>query len=119
MPKVHSPNCIKLIITDANNCSASSCATVSAPSGINHTTTFNYSLYPNPASSTFTIQSEHFKGNFIRIYAIDGSLKLEQKISSDKEVISVSELPQGVYSYKISTVDPSSDSIKGTLLIVR
>lgn len=104
-------------VTDANGCSATSCALVSAPSGVNDVVKINYSLYPNPASSFITLQSDELKGAMFRLYATDGSLKAEHVIATTKETIGLSELPQGVYTYKISA--KGLETAKGTLLIVR
>lgn len=105
-------------VTDANACSAVACAAVSAPNGIGSVKGVSYSIYPNPASSVITLQSDELKGATLRIYGTDGALKAEHILSANKEIINVSGLPQGVYTYHIFSIE-KSEPVTGSILISR
>jgi hypothetical protein len=103
-------------VTDANACTAAACATVSAPSGIITVNGLSHTLYPNPASSVITLQSEELKGATLRIFGTDGALKAEHILSANKENINLSELPQGVYTYFI--VDQHKNSFISVRFVI-
>ncbi len=75
-----------------------------------------YNVYPNPASNFITIGTE-FTGNadFI-IYNPEGKKLLKVKLSSNKVVIPISNLNNGVYIFRIIN---NSDSFTGKLIINR
>lgn len=57
-----------------------------------------FSIYPNPASDSFSIRSQH--GEFpvaLVVFDISGKKLLEKTISSDNEIIDVSGLQAGLY----------------------
>lgn len=73
-----------------------------------------YNVYPNPASSFITIGTE-FTGNadFI-IYNPEGKKMLKVKLNSNKTVIPISTLNNGVYIFRIIN---DMDSFTGKLII--
>ena len=60
----------------------------------------NIVMYPNPATTTTTIQNA--ANSIITIYDIKGSKVLTQSISSDNETIDLDHLDQGVYYAKVT-----------------
>ncbi|MCO5232570.1 MAG: T9SS type A sorting domain-containing protein [Chitinophagales bacterium] len=57
----------------------------------------HWTIYPNPTSSTFTIQSkEHFSGHLI-ITGADGKAYQTLRIDGQQKKIDVSQLPNGIY----------------------
>jgi hypothetical protein len=105
-------------VTDDNGCSISDCETISAPNGISRVNSVLHRIYPNPVSDVFSIESEELKGTTLRLFAVDGSLKLEQLITTDSQQVSVTDLPQGVYTYKVSS--PSNvELVNGRIVISR
>lgn len=82
--------------------------------GISSNKKRGYSVYPNPASNFITIGTE-FNGNadFI-IYNPEGKKMLKVKLSSNKTVIPISTLNNGVYIFRIIN---DTDSFTGKLII--
>jgi hypothetical protein len=73
-------------------------------------------LVPNPASNTFTIQSEfdlfsEEESTTLTIYSLSGTLILNTAITSGQN-IDVSNLPTGVYIVKIKNTIISSEITK-------
>jgi hypothetical protein len=62
-------------------------------------------IFPNPVSSTeqLSIFSKEFKTQDVtfRLFRSDGSQVLETKLISDREFISLYDLPTGLYLYTI------------------
>jgi hypothetical protein len=105
-------------VTDDNGCSTSDCETISAPNGISGVNSVLHRIHPNPANDVFTIESDELRGTTLRLFAVDGSLKLEQIISSDKQTVSVTDLPQGVYTYKVLSLS-NVELVNGRIVISR
>lgn len=57
-------------------------------------------IYPNPVKTTATIQNA--SNSIITIYDIKGSKVLTKSISSDNEIIDISEFSTGIYYGKVS-----------------
>ena len=58
------------------------------------------SIYPNPATTGFTVTTEGMA--IVQVYSVSGTLVLSTKISG-KEVIPISNMPAGLYLVKITT----------------
>jgi len=58
----------------------------------------NVNVYPNPGVNELNIKSD-IKDGKIEVYSIDGKQMLTQKISNNS--VNTSQLPQGIYVYKI------------------
>ncbi|MBL7883422.1 MAG: T9SS type A sorting domain-containing protein [Bacteroidia bacterium] len=65
----------------------------------------NFILYPNPASSTITIESTAYKVQSIRIVDILGREVYYLQTTNNKTEIDVSHLPSGVYFVKAQNKD--------------
>jgi len=64
------------------------------------------SIYPNPASNTFTITISKFVNTFmLEIVDIQGKTMHTQSITSSNEVINISSLSSGIYFCKITNGD--------------
>lgn len=89
-----------LNVTDANGCSVSTSLSVSVGTGITDLKTTLFKIYPNPASSNLTIETEHENAQ-LTIADAQGSIvkanKLTQKISN----IDVRGLAAGTYSVQL------------------
>ncbi len=63
-------------------------------------------IYPNPASNTFTITTSNFVNSFtLEIVDIQGKKMHTQSITSANEVINISNLSSGIYFCKITNGD--------------
>jgi hypothetical protein len=61
-------------------------------------------VYPNPVKDRFTILlSNTTKDTVITLYNNIGQMVKQKAVSADKNSVSVSELPKGIYSYKITS----------------
>jgi hypothetical protein len=61
-------------------------------------------VYPNPVKDRFTILlSNTTKNTVITLYNNIGQMVKQKAVSADKNSVSVSELPKGIYSYKITS----------------
>lgn len=70
------------------------------PTGIKDLTSINLSIYPNPASSQITIDTDK---TIETIVIIDNIGKTVKTITSNSNLINVSDLTQGIYFLKIQT----------------
>lgn len=69
--------------------------------GINENVTVNnFDLYPNPANNQITI-STPFKNGAIEILDVTGKLVGNYKVNTEKTIVSVSSLNNGLYFYNI------------------
>jgi hypothetical protein len=67
----------------------------------NQTTTLQTLVYPNPGTSTLTIEtSEGIAGHTFRMYNSTGTLMLQQPLQTGTQAIDVSSLPVGIYIYE-------------------
>ncbi len=60
-----------------------------------------YQIYPNPANSNITIESQILSSASIELYNLNGMKVLQQKITANKQIINISAYPVGMYTYKI------------------
>ncbi len=103
-------------VTDANTCTVTACATVSAPSAINGIAADNIKVYPNPAANFITIETT--TASELTIYTLEGKLVNQTPVTAGKATVSVSELPAGLYSYTIKNTATGKVN-GGNLLIER
>jgi hypothetical protein len=73
------------------------------------------SVYPNPSSGNFIIQTNIFTKQTVQVYNVSGKVVLSQIINSTTNIDATS-LNEGVYSLTIKTVD---SVINKKLVIVR
>ena len=60
------------------------------------------SIYPNPASDVIYLKNTPETGSIVSIYRIDGMLIFQMQISSQNQVIDVSNLTNGLYLIRVN-----------------
>jgi hypothetical protein len=70
----------------------------------------NINLYPNPATDKLSVEVPF--GIFsdksaVSIYSVQGQLLLQNKINTERTELNISELANGVYFIKLTTLDGS------------
>ncbi|OFX32675.1 MAG: hypothetical protein A2X08_05345 [Bacteroidetes bacterium GWA2_32_17] len=71
---------------------------------INENTGNSISIYPNPASTSFTITTNNEQTiKEVSLYSIEGKLLKQQVLSETKVKIETSQLPEGMYIVKVQT----------------
>jgi hypothetical protein len=76
------------------------CATSSCPSynSILNISEISLHLYPNPNSGTFTLSSDRTLSGEYQVYDMMGSLIQQKAMITDRQVISLGDIPAGVYT---------------------
>ncbi|MCF8307778.1 MAG: DUF5017 domain-containing protein [Bacteroidales bacterium] len=64
-----------------------------------------FSIYPNPSSGQFTVDSENLENAEVAVYSITGAKVYETRINSNKQNINLSNLDKGVYTLRFITQD--------------
>jgi len=59
-------------------------------------------VYPNPASSLLTIETEQTTHVNYGIYSLTGQLQMQGKLQGETTTININSLPKGIYLLKIS-----------------
>jgi len=111
---------ICLTITDANNCSSTYCdsstyvyktdeiITISVvdqiPNGIEETENSFVKVYPNPASSSITIETGQGKGIY-QLQDVSGKIILQGSINAARYTLDISILAKGIYVLSITNGD--------------
>jgi hypothetical protein len=72
--------------------------------GLEENTPNNFSVYPNPTKNTLTIQLNQLSNTGYTITDQLGKVVMEGNISSQKQVVDVSSLSNGIYFIKIAEV---------------
>jgi len=75
---------------------------------------FNYNncnIYPNPTNNIINISTPNENINQINVYDMLGSLLKSQKGNSDKEQVSIQELPNAIYLLEVKT-DKGNKTVK-------
>ncbi|MDB5285008.1 MAG: hypothetical protein JWO06_4083 [Bacteroidota bacterium] len=113
-----SPATYCVTVTDANHCSVVSCDSVSFTVGINVISKSTVKLYPNPASTTLTIEPG-VDGKFrFSIFDLSGKAIAERTITGSTVNIDLRQYSEGLYTYRL--INLSSGSVNGgKLQIVR
>jgi hypothetical protein len=103
-----SPATYCITVTDSNNCTASACDSVGYSQGTNGITvvsSVSFKVYPNPANSQLTIESNSADGKFqFNLYSLDGRLVEQTIIAGEKSVILLNKLADGLYTYQLKDV---------------
>ncbi len=71
-------------------------------------------LYPNPATTYFTVESQEATGR-VSVYGLSGALVLSQPLTQTTQRVDIPQLTKGIYLVKVETVKTT----KTTKLIVR
>lgn len=83
--------------------SAISVFTIINSEAVNEYVEKNFSLYPNPASSLLTLDNGTKLIKEVRIYDIVGKEVKKALVNDKATVLSINDLPNGIYVVKIST----------------
>lgn len=67
-----------------------------------------FSIYPNPTSTTLNINFNQAQEANIGIYSLTGALLLEQQVNTQSAQLNTSALPGGVYLLQIATPEQVS-----------
>lgn len=59
-------------------------------------------VYPNPGREGFTVMHEAYLGNVIEVHDLSGKMVLRKALDGPKTQVDASELPPGMYLYKVS-----------------
>ena len=95
-------------VTDANSCTAAACDSVGFSVGINTISSALVKIYPNPANSQVTIETNSSNGQFMfTIFALDGRLVEQRIITGEKNTILLNHFAEGFYTYQLN------DMLKG------
>ena len=93
------------IVIDVNGCSSSPSDVFNTLASIKETTnTFEFTVYPNPATDKLTIDFPTItalRDLFISIYDIQGQLILFQQINKVKTEVNICSLAKGIYVIKV------------------
>ena len=63
----------------------------------------NFKIYPNPATSTITIDLSSVDNSSVDVYDIDGRKILTQKLSNSSNTINIDNLSSGMYLFKVTS----------------
>ena len=67
------------------------------PTGLSDVYALDFQLYPNPAKTAFSVQLKEATNGTLKLYAITGSLVMEQQLKGTHSQLDVSTLPDGLY----------------------
>lgn len=70
---------------------------VQANLGVNDVVRNNFSIYPNPASTTITIKGDNFENEEIEVYNMLGQKVIGKNLITNESTIDISNLANGVY----------------------
>lgn len=79
---------------------------------VDHVTTKQLSIYPNPANDVLNVTLKTNKEEDAVIYNMEGRVVLETKIGNGKTTINVSKLPKGSYILSLKDSNVSSKFLK-------
>ncbi|HBF89355.1 MAG TPA: hypothetical protein DDX39_12005 [Bacteroidales bacterium] len=115
------------LITNNDYCSDTAYYTITVFLDVSTKEITNYDLrftiYPNPASEQLTIISNQYPANdnrtlsVVEVYDLFGKEVLTTELKTEKQLIDISALKQGIYYYKIVNNGELTDG--GKLVIVR
>jgi hypothetical protein len=93
-----------LTVTNSDNCQdKDTIVIVSDPClGLTENSTFEYALYPNPASHTVTIET-NVPNSEVIVYGVNGQVLFTQKNTTTTFTVNVANLADGMYWLKVSS----------------
>ncbi len=106
----------QVILNGIDGCSSASNIINYTYTGIDDFNTQNQSLtiYPNPATGTFKVETNSTEKQLLQIFDITGKLMLFQNLLSGKSTIEGSSLSQGVYNVSIT----SNEGVSNKRLVI-
>lgn len=63
---------------------------------------FDFSIFPNPATNELWVQMPEMPSAMAQLFALDGSIQKQWTVNPGTAAVSVSELPAGIYTLKIT-----------------
>lgn len=93
------------VTNTGNGCSSCQAVTINCLTGIEEdNTNGNISVYPNPSTGVFVIETADLINAKLEITNVIGSVVYKSEIKNDKTEINLSELNKGVYFLKIENL---------------
>jgi PKD repeat protein len=89
-----------LTATNVNGCNNTTCKTAEVATALADIHESLFSVYPNPAASTFTISVDAAESSSIRCYNIVGNLQAEWVLSNGSLTVDCADWTPGVYVIK-------------------
>jgi hypothetical protein len=113
------PGVYKVIVTDKNNCTKTDSVEVLGTVGIPELSNkLNFDIYPNPAVNEIHINLPvEIISAFLSVTNISGQKVLETNIFRGKELVSLENIPAGIYFFKLNTENKLS--LSGKFAIVK
>lgn len=106
---VNSPGTYAVVVTNTlNGCASNALIDVVVCVGLSEHNLVNFKLYPNPTTNDLYIRGSIEKLRSVQIYSSAGRFIRELSISEENSVVSVSDLPEGIYFVKILSERSSS-----------
>ncbi|HYG49290.1 MAG TPA: T9SS type A sorting domain-containing protein, partial [Flavobacteriales bacterium] len=105
-----------VIVTDGNGCTSDTSNAITLTGvGINELSSLSFNLFPNPAQTHFTLET-NFTGNY-QLTLIDaiGKVVLSENCSTQRKTVNVQHLYKGIYFVQVK----ANGNIKTNKLIVR
>jgi hypothetical protein len=96
------PGIYTVVVMDANGCTDTLAVTVGTQLGLTVKEQLNVTIYPNPNTGLFYLQSEAVGGR-VNIYSIDGKVLVENLlITTTTQAIELGEVERGMYILQLS-----------------
>ena len=64
-------------------------------------------VFPNPTNGVVTIMGK-LNGTTLQVYNVLGAQVMQRELSSEQNLLDISDLPSGVYMFRITTANGSS-----------
>lgn len=75
--------------------------TIVAPTDIFETNTFQFSLFPNPASNSLIIKTSNTEKKYLNIYDVSGRQVLNHEFSTIEANMDIENISSGIYFVEI------------------
>lgn len=88
--------------------------------GINELETgVRFQLYPNPANTLLTINTDASRVGELFIYDVTGRAVASQPVNEDRVYVDVASFPPGMYYYSALSIDKTSELTHGKFNVIR
>jgi len=82
-------------------------------------TEYFFSVYPNPADNTITIETDYPSPLDLILFDLVGKEQRQETIVSKKQILNLKKLNEGVFLYALKAADTNAIVHQGKLLIIR